>query len=181
MSLSESEPRVFVPNYVIVRDRLRNPPNAVRDRGIDLRRRDEPEPPEIIASIPEPVIIEAPEPDEVIDIPAFIFPNPIFTMPRKVPTVDEIIRYVAAHYQVRVAEILSDRRVANIVRPRHVAMYLAKNMTGKSLPEIGRRFGNRDHTTILNAIQRITAFRATDDDFDLLVARLRTEIEDKIQ
>ncbi len=69
--------------------------------------------------------------------------------------IEEIQRIVARHYQVSRADILSSRRTQTVVRPRQVAMYLAKQLTLRSLPEIGRRFGGRDHTTVLHAVRKI--------------------------
>ena len=67
----------------------------------------------------------------------------------------EHLRIVSRHFAVSKADILSDRRHRSVVRPRQVGMYLAKQLTSRSLPEIGRRFGNRDHTTVLHAIRKI--------------------------
>ena len=69
--------------------------------------------------------------------------------------IEEIQRVVARHYNVSKQDLLSNRRTRTIVKPRHVAMYLAKMMTPRSLPEIGRRFGGRDHTTVLHAVRKI--------------------------
>jgi chromosomal replication initiator protein len=69
--------------------------------------------------------------------------------------IEEIQRIVARHYQVSRADILSSRRTQTVVRPRQIAMYLAKQLTLRSLPEIGRRFGGRDHTTVLHAVRKI--------------------------
>jgi chromosomal replication initiator protein len=69
--------------------------------------------------------------------------------------VEDILRIVSRHFAVSKADILSDRRHRSVVRPRQVGMYLAKQLTSRSLPEIGRRFGNRDHTTVLHAIRKI--------------------------
>jgi chromosomal replication initiator protein len=69
--------------------------------------------------------------------------------------IEEIQRMVARQYNVSRADLLSSRRTANVVRPRQVAMYLAKTLTLRSLPEIGRRFGGRDHTTVLHAVRKI--------------------------
>ncbi len=69
--------------------------------------------------------------------------------------IEDIQRIVARHYNVSRGDLLSARRTANVVRPRQVAMYLAKTMTLRSLPEIGRRFGGRDHTTVLHAVRKI--------------------------
>ena len=62
---------------------------------------------------------------------------------------------MARQYNVSRADLLSSRRTANVVRPRQIAMYLAKTLTLRSLPEIGRRFGGRDHTTVLHAVRKI--------------------------
>jgi chromosomal replication initiator protein len=74
--------------------------------------------------------------------------------PKKVK-IEDIQRIVARHYNVSRSDLLSSRRTANVVRPRQVAMYLAKTLTLRSLPEIGRRFGGRDHTTVLHAVRKI--------------------------
>jgi chromosomal replication initiator protein len=74
--------------------------------------------------------------------------------PRRVK-IEDIQRIVARHYNVSRGDLLSSRRTANVVRPRQVAMYLAKTLTLRSLPEIGRRFGGRDHTTVLHAVRKI--------------------------
>lgn len=69
---------------------------------------------------------------------------------------------VARHFNVSREDILSARRTANVMLPRHIAMYLSKLLTLRSLPEIGRRFGNRDHTTVLNAVRKITGLVTAD-------------------
>ena len=74
--------------------------------------------------------------------------------PKKVK-IEDIQRLVANHYNVSRADILSSRRTATVVRPRQIAMYLSKMLTLRSLPEIGRRFGGRDHTTVLHAVRKI--------------------------
>ncbi len=76
------------------------------------------------------------------------------TDPRRI-RVEDILRVVSKHYGVTRADLLSSRRTANVVRPRQIAMYLAKVLTLRSLPEIGRRFGGRDHTTVLHAVRKI--------------------------
>ncbi|QHQ36638.1 chromosomal replication initiator protein DnaA [Algicella marina] len=90
---------------------------------------------------------------------------------RKV-TIDEIIRKVAEHYNVRMADLLGPRRARSVSRPRQVAMFLSKNLTTKSLPEIGRRFGGRDHTTVIHAVKKVEELRTIDaqisDDVELL-------------
>ena len=69
--------------------------------------------------------------------------------------IEDIQRVVAKHYNVSRADLLSNRRTRSVVHPRQIAMYLAKTMTPRSLPEIGRRFGGRDHTTVLHAVRKI--------------------------
>lgn len=76
--------------------------------------------------------------------------------------IEDIQKLVATHYQVSRADILSSRRTANVVRPRQIAMFLAKTLTLRSLPEIGRRFGGRDHTTVLHAVRKIDGMTGTD-------------------
>ncbi|ACB93662.1 chromosomal replication initiator protein DnaA [Beijerinckia indica] len=77
--------------------------------------------------------------------------------------IEEIQKLVASHFNVSRADILSSRRTANVVRPRQIAMYLSKIMTLRSLPEIGRRFGGRDHTTVLHAVRKIENLASTDN------------------
>jgi chromosomal replication initiator protein len=81
--------------------------------------------------------------------------------PRRVK-IDDIQKLVASHYNISRADILSSRRTANVVRPRQIAMYLSKVLTPRSLPEIGRRFGGRDHTTVLHAVRKIEELVAKD-------------------
>jgi chromosomal replication initiator protein len=81
-------------------------------------------------------------------------------------TIDEIQRKVADYYKVRMPDLLSARRSRDVARPRQIAMYLAKRMTPRSLPEIGRRFGGRDHTTVMHAIKRIDELRLTDSELE---------------
>ncbi|MBA4613424.1 chromosomal replication initiator protein DnaA [Stappia taiwanensis] len=83
------------------------------------------------------------------------------TEPRRVK-IEDIQRVVSKHYNVSKADLLSARRTRTIVRPRQIAMFLAKMMTPRSLPEIGRRFGNRDHTTVLHAVRKIEEMSRAD-------------------
>ena len=89
-------------------------------------------------------------------------------------SIDEIQKQVAAHYDVRVAEMFSARRARNIARPRQVAMYLAKTLTSLSYPEIGRRFGGRDHTTVMHAVRSIEGLINTDNGISEDVQLLRS-------
>ena len=84
--------------------------------------------------------------------------------------IEDIQKLVATHYSVSRADILSSRRTAVVVKPRQVAMFLAKTLTMRSLPEIGRRFGGRDHTTVLHAVRKIEALSASN-------SALREELE----
>ena len=77
--------------------------------------------------------------------------------------IEDIQRIVARHYNVSKTELLSNRRTRTIVKPRQIAMYLAKVMTPRSLPEIGRRFGGRDHTTVLHAVRKIEDLSGNDN------------------
>ena len=71
-------------------------------------------------------------------------------------TIEEIQKRVAEHFSMRMSDMTSARRARAVARPRQVAMYLAKQLTQRSLPEIGRRFGNRDHTTVMHAVEKVT-------------------------
>jgi chromosomal replication initiator protein len=90
---------------------------------------------------------------------------------RKV-TIDEIQRRVAEHFNIRLSEMTSERRARAVARPRQIAMYLAKQLTTRSLPEIGRKFGGRDHTTVMHAVRKIEELtlsdRALAEDVELL-------------
>jgi chromosomal replication initiator protein len=93
-------------------------------------------------------------------------------------TIDEIQRRVAEHFNIRLAEMTSDRRARIVARPRQVAMYLAKQLTTRSLPEIGRKFGGRDHTTVIHAVRKIEELMLTDpvlaEDVELLRRMLQS-------
>jgi len=92
-------------------------------------------------------------------------------------TIDEIQRRVAEHFNIKMAEMTSARRARQVARPRQVAMYLAKQLTPRSLPEIGRKFGGRDHTTVMYAVRKIEELVASDrafaEDVELLRRMLR--------
>ena len=92
-------------------------------------------------------------------------------------TVEEIQKKVAQHYNIRVNDMHSERRSRNVARPRQIAMYLAKQLTQRSLPEIGRLFGGRDHTTVLHAVKKVEELRASDDGFAEDVDLLRRALE----
>lgn len=96
---------------------------------------------------------------------------------RRPVSIEDIQNRVAEYYGTRVSEMRSARRARIVTRPRHVAMYLAKRLTQRSLPEIGRKFGNRDHTTVLNGVKRIEELRKTDPQLDDDVERLARSLE----
>jgi chromosomal replication initiator protein len=92
-------------------------------------------------------------------------------------TIEEIQKRVCERYNIRMSDMHSARRARAVARPRQVAMYLAKQLTSRSLPEIGRKFGGRDHTTVMHAVKKIDELRAIDstldEDVDLLSRMLR--------
>jgi chromosomal replication initiator protein len=92
-------------------------------------------------------------------------------------TIEEIQKKVAEHWNIRLTDMVSARRARAVARPRQVAMYLAKMLTSRSLPEIGRKFGNRDHTTVMHAIARINELIAEDSDLAERVELLRRMLE----
>jgi chromosomal replication initiator protein len=92
--------------------------------------------------------------------------------------IEDILKFVSRHYNISRTDILSARRTRTIVRPRQIAMYLAKTMTPRSLPEIGRRFGGRDHTTVLHAVRKIEGERAKDEKLGEELDLIRRMIEE---
>ncbi len=92
-------------------------------------------------------------------------------------SIDEIQTQVAEHYRIRKAEMTSARRAREVARPRQVAMYLSKQLTPKSLPDIGRRFGGRDHTTVIHAVRQIEKLRAADAELDADIRLLTRQLE----
>ncbi|MCA8884632.1 MAG: chromosomal replication initiator protein DnaA [Rhodobacteraceae bacterium] len=95
---------------------------------------------------------------------------------RKV-TVEEIQRRVSEHYNIRLSELIGPTRVRTVARPRQIAMYLCKTLTTRSLPEIGRRFGGRDHTTIMHGIKKIDELRGKDSQLAEDLELLRRSLE----
>ena len=92
-------------------------------------------------------------------------------------TVDDIQKAASEHFGLKQADLISERRTRAVARPRQAAMWLAKQLTTRSLPDIGRRFGGRDHTTVLHAVRRIEELRAGDPqlarDLEVLIRKLR--------
>ncbi|MBT3305532.1 MAG: chromosomal replication initiator protein DnaA [Alphaproteobacteria bacterium] len=92
-------------------------------------------------------------------------------------TIEDIQKRVAAHFNIRTSDMHSARRARSVARPRQVAMYLAKQLTARSLPEIGRKFGGRDHTTVMHAVKRVDELREHDPSFAEDVELLRRMLE----
>jgi len=92
-------------------------------------------------------------------------------------TVEEIQRKVSEYYNIRMSDIIGPKRLRSYARPRQVAMYLCKKLTSRSLPEIGRRFGGRDHTTVMHGVRRIEELKSTDGQIAEDVEMLRRSLE----
>ncbi len=92
-------------------------------------------------------------------------------------TIEEIQKRVAQHFNIRISDMHSARRARSVARPRQVAMYLAKQLTSRSLPEIGRKFGGRDHTTVMHAVKKVDELRDRDSSFAEDVELLRRMLE----
>jgi chromosomal replication initiator protein len=88
-------------------------------------------------------------------------------------TIEEIQRSVCAYFKLDKSDMVSKRRLRAVARPRQIAMYLAKEMTPRSYPEIGRRFGGRDHSTVIHAVRVIESLRVTDSEIDADIAAIR--------
>ena len=93
-------------------------------------------------------------------------------------TIDQIQKKVAEHFNVKMSDMHSARRSRTIARPRQIAMFLAKNLTTRSLPEIGRKFGGRDHTTVIHAIKKVKELVKNDsslsEDIEILTRSLQS-------
>ena len=96
-------------------------------------------------------------------------------------TVHDIIFAVADDYGISVGDLVSPRRVANLIEPRHIAMYLAKKLTVKSLPQIGHAIGDRDHTTILHGVRKVEINRKADPLLDQTISRIERTIRAKYE
>ena len=81
-------------------------------------------------------------------------------------TIDEIQNKVASYFNIKIDDLISSRRIRAFARPRQVAMYLTKKLTTRSLPEIGRKFGGRDHTTVIHAVKKIEELKQNNPKFD---------------
>ncbi len=111
-----------------------------------------------------------------LDFVAEVLANILRANQRRI-SIDEIQTRVSDHYRIRKAEMTSARRAREVARPRQVAMYLSKQLTPRSLPEIGRRFGGRDHTTVIHAVRQIEKLRAQDPELDSDIRLLTRQLE----
>ena len=80
--------------------------------------------------------------------------------------IDEIQKKVSSYFNIKLEDLISSRRIRTFARPRQIAMYLSKKLTSRSLPEIGRKFGGRDHTTVIHAVKKIDELKENDSKFD---------------
>ena len=109
--------------------------------------------------------------------PGWQFIGPyIVPVPRRI-LISEIQAKVAEYYRLPRGDMVSARRGRSVARPRQVAMYLSRMLTPRSLPEIGRRFGNRDHTTVIHALRTIEALRLDDAELECDLRRLTARLE----
>ena len=92
----------------------------------------------------------------------------------RIITVDKIQNVVSNYFNIALSEMLSQRRSRPLARPRQIAMYLSKKMTTRSLPEIGRRFANRDHTTVIHAVKTITRLSEQDDEMKKSISQIKS-------
>jgi len=178
--------RSFVARLLAARARMSPPAVAAKQLETPadktVRVRDQPSP----AEVESPSVI----PDTAVEVTT-CNGQVVWVSPREIRMADEKLRRatggkisieriqqaVACTYNISSMDMRSARRTANIVRPRQVAMYLAKTLTLRSLPEIGRRFGGRDHTTVLHAVRKIEALVSKDvalsDEVELLKRQLQ--------
>lgn len=154
-------------------------PEEAKRRYMAIYRKKHPVPPPVVLAIPrtpkpeKPVLKLVKAEEKSPPSPPVFVPPAFWTRPTEdapvveherdwliidtTPKVVNIIRETAAHYGVTVGDVMSQRRTANVIRPRQIAMYLSKVLTRRSLPDIGNRFGGRDHTTILHGVRKIEA------------------------
>jgi len=152
-------------HYSDIRKRLRSAPSAVKTTTREVHLfRVRPEPPRIERQA-------MPEPEPVAPVITVTLPIPTY------PTIRSIVAATADHFGVPVIDLMSQRRHKSIVRPRQIAMYLARVITPRSLPDIGRNMGGRDHTTILHAYHKITGLIDAGDPIADDIATIRAKLE----
>lgn len=128
--------------------------------------------PVIVIEAPPPAPAPAPPPPEVAPIAECV--REIEEGPRK-PTIKEIQKCISKHFNVSMNDLMSPRRFAKVVVPRQIGFYLARKLTRLSLPDIGRRFGGKDHTTVLHGSRVIERKIAEDPIFAQTVAQLEAQ------
>lgn len=178
-----------------VRERLRNPQNAVVDDGIDLKRK-----PPVIVTKPEATLVPVQIAPKPLSADLAFVASRIATMADQIKCISEdlaklkkrhgemlddgvyriqmkdIQTAVSEHYKVSVQDMVSGVRTTGIVFARHIAMYLCRKMTTRSLPEIGRMFNNRDHTTCRSAIIKIEGMRGENEGVDLEIKTIMSAL-----
>ena len=97
----------------------------------------------------------------------------------RVITVDKIQNVVSNFFNISLSDMLSQRRSRPLARPRQIAMYLSKKMTSRSLPEIGRRFSNRDHTTVIHAVKTISRLSEQDDEMKKNINQIKSLLQEQ--
>lgn len=128
--------------------------------------------PKVVEPEPAPPTVPEPVAPPQIEIPRTLgIPRPLFILGH--PPVPFIIAVCCKYFDVKAVDLLSERRNKEIILPRHIAIFLTKTLTFRSLPDIGRRFGRRDHTTILSAVRKIESAIATDANVAATVEELR--------
>jgi hypothetical protein len=132
-----------------------------------VRRRLNQPPPKVVR-----IVVPPPVDGDVIDIPAFL------PVRRQLPppTSRDVQIAVSRHFHVSIAEMVSQRRARSVTFPRQVAMYLTKVLTNQSYPQIGGRFGGRDHTTVMHAFDKIANLVEQDEPTALVVAKIKARI-----
>lgn len=122
-------------------------------------------------SAPEP---QPPQPPQMPQMPQV---DPTAPLVKRHP-MEVVQRAVAAAYGLELAELLAPRRTRQFVRPRQVAMYLCSKLLPVSLPQIGRRFGDRDHTTVLHAIRKVEELRQVDLEFEFKLQKIMDDLRE---
>lgn len=158
-----------------LRRRLFDPPNAVADQGIDLKRKPEP----VVQMFhvgPQTIPTSTLNPSRHLGTAVLRGQAPLDAKAPQPVTVALITAATAEHFKVTVDDILSVRRTANVVLPRQIVAYLSRHMTLMTLPAIGRRIGGRDHTTILSSVRKIERLCERDEAFAQTVNAVRQKI-----
>lgn len=161
---------LYAPNLSPFERELKERLKAARARMERHARRCDPPPVKQVRQAPATVSKPIPTPPKEERKPWFRI------LGMAVPAISDIQHVTAEYYGHTISDLTSVRRCMPLVRNRQVAMYLAKTLTPRSLPEIGRRFGDRDHTTVLHAVRKIEALLATNSDVASEIAELKDRI-----